>query len=197
MNRIIAFFDFDGTITTKDTLLEFIKFVKGDASFYFGFILHSPILVLYKLNIISNQRAKEIMLNYFFGKMKAEKFSTHCEKFISEKLPDLLRDKAMHEIKKMQEAGAEVVIVSASPENWLQSWCLANDVKCIATKLTTHDDRITGRIAGLNCHGKEKVRRINEAFNLADYSSVYAYGDTPGDRYMLAIANYRFYKPFR
>ena len=49
----------------------------------------------------------------------------------------------------------------------------------------------------LNCHGKEKVRRINEAFNLADYSSVYAYGDTPGDRYMLAIANYKFYKPFR
>lgn len=197
MNRVIAFFDFDGTITTKDTLLEFIKYVKGDASFYFGFILNCPILVLYKLKIISNQRAKEIMLNYFFGKMKSEEFSRHCESFMAEKLPAFLREKAMAEIKKMQAVGAEVVVVSASPENWLQAWCTANGIKCIATKLDTRNDRITGRINGLNCHGKEKVRRINEAFNLSDYSSIYAYGDTSGDRYMLAIANYKFYKPFR
>ena len=52
------------------------------------------ILVLYKLNIISNQRAKEIMLNYFFGKMKAEEFSKHCEKFMSEKLPGLAARKS-------------------------------------------------------------------------------------------------------
>ena len=54
----IAFFDFDGTITTKDTLLEFIKFSKGNLLFYAGFLLNLHFLVAYKLKIISNQAAK-------------------------------------------------------------------------------------------------------------------------------------------
>jgi HAD superfamily hydrolase (TIGR01490 family) len=197
LSRIIAFFDFDGTVTAKDTLLEFIKFVKGEPSFYFGFFLYSPMLILYKFNLFSNHRAKEIMLHYYFGKMKVGEFSAHCERFIKEKLPSLLRKKAMHEIKKMKDRGAEVVIVSASPENWITGWCAAENLKCIATRLHTNNDRITGKINGRNCHGKEKVNRIKEEYNLADFSAVYAYGDTPGDRYMLDIANYRFYKPFR
>ena len=103
MNRVIAFFDFDGTITTKDSLLEFIKYVKGDTAFYFGFFLHLPVLILYKLQIVPNQRAKEIMLRYFFGKMNSEICTNHCEQFIKDKLPSLLRPKALHEIKKLKD----------------------------------------------------------------------------------------------
>lgn len=196
MNRIIAFFDFDGTVTSKDSLLQFIRFVKGDFAFYAGFILYSPVLILYRLKIVSNHRAKEIMLHHFFGKMKSEDFNHYCDRFTAEILPGILRPKALNEIQKLKDAGAEIVIVSASPENWIKGWCAENGFKCVATKLVTKNKKITGRINGLNCHGKEKVRRINKDFNLAEYSSIYAYGDTPGDKYMLSIANYRFYKPF-
>ena len=197
MKKIIAFFDFDGTITTTDTLLEFIKYVKGDMAFYVGFLLHAPVLVLYKLQIVSNQRAKEIMLRHFFGRMNEEVFNAHCIKFTENKLPSLLRPKALLEINKLKDGGADVVIVSASPENWLKRWCDSTGVKCIATKLVTANHKITGRIDGRNCHGQEKVNRINSLFNLSDYSDVYAYGDTSGDKYMLSLAGIRFYKPFR
>ena len=197
MKKVIAFFDFDGTITRKDSLLEFIKYVKGDQAFYLGFLIHSPGLLLYKLHIVSNQRAKEMMLRYFFGRMKAEEFRDHCEKFIIEKLPSLIRPKALHEIKKLNEGGAEIVVVSASPENWLRTWCDDNGLKCLATKLIINDNRITGKIDGKNCHGEEKVTRIKSLYNLNDFSSVYAYGDTPGDKPMLSLATIRFYKPFR
>jgi phosphatidylglycerophosphatase C len=197
VNRTIAFFDFDGTITTKDSLLEFIRFVKGDTAFYLGFLLHSPILVLYKLQIVSNQFAKEMMLRYFFGKMDTDVFNKHCENFISEKLPSLLRPKALHEIKKLKDAGANVVVVSASPENWLKTWCIETGTDCVATKLVIVNNKITGKIDGKNCHGEEKVNRIRSAYNLNNYASVYAYGDTPGDRHMLSLATIRFYKPFR
>jgi phosphatidylglycerophosphatase C len=197
VNRIIAFFDFDGTVTKKDTLLEFIRYVKGGFSFYFGFFIHSPILVLYKLQIVSNQAAKEMMLRYFFGKMDAASFNDHCERFAREQLPLLMRPKALKEIDKLKAYGADVVIVSASPENWLKTWCVSNDLKCIATRLVVADNKVTGKIDGRNCHGQEKVRRIESEFSLSEYSRVYAYGDTPGDRYMLALANIRFYKPFR
>jgi hypothetical protein len=62
----LLFFDFDGTITTKDTLLEFIKFSKGKLNFLSGFLIYSPFLVAYKLGIISNQSAKEKVLATFF-----------------------------------------------------------------------------------------------------------------------------------
>lgn len=197
MKNTIAFFDFDGTITSKDSLLEFIRYTKGDFAFYSGFALHAPVLAAYKLQIISNQRAKEIMLKYFFGKMPLENFQDLCEKFNRERMPSLIREKAMREIRKLQLSGADVVVVSASPENWLMHWCSQLGVECIATKMLINNNRITGKIDGRNCYGLEKVRRIREKYNLDNYSNVYCYGDTPGDRHMLSLGNVRFYKPFR
>ena len=197
MSRTIAFFDFDGTITSKDTLLEFIRYSKGDFSFYAGFALHSPILIAYKLQIISNHRAKEIMLRHFFGRMPLEEFNKLCDQFYHERLPSLIREKAMKEIAKLQAHGAAVVVVSASPENWLIQWCRSIGAECIATKMAVNNNRVTGRIDGRNCHGTEKVRRILERYNLEQYSAVYCYGDTPGDKHMLNLGSIRFYKPFR
>lgn len=197
MSRVIAFFDFDGTITTKDSLLEFIKYSRGKSAFYAGFALHSPFLLAYKLQLFSNHRAKEMILHYFFGKMPVEDFNKYCESFTTEILPSLIREKAIKEIHKLKEAGAEVVIVSASPENWLTYWCDAVGLKCIATKMVISDQKITGKLDGLNCHGIEKVRRIKEAYDLENYSAVYCYGDTVGDKPMLQLGNYRFFKPFR
>jgi len=48
----------------------------------------------------------------------------------------------------------------------------------------------------MNCNGKEKVSRIKEAFNLADFETVYAYGDSSGDKEMLAIATHAHFRPF-
>jgi HAD superfamily hydrolase (TIGR01490 family) len=197
LSRVIAFFDFDGTITTKDSLLEFIRYSKGDFAFYSGFALHAPVLVAYKLQIISNHRAKEIMLRHFFGKMKVEEFEALCEKFTSNVMPSLIREKAVREIMKLKSVGADVVVVSASPENWLVQWCNNIGVACIATRMLMNEDRVTGKILGRNCHGEEKVRRIKELYDLGTYSKIYCYGDTPGDRHMLSLGDYRFYKPFR
>ncbi len=197
MNRVIAFFDFDGTISNKDSLLEFIKYCKGRPAFYFGFLLHLPVLVAFKLKLLSNHRTKEVMLRYFFGDMPVEDFERHCLDFSRDEIPAMIRPKAWKEIRKLQEAGAEIVIVSASPQDWLNHWCKRAGVACIATRLVVDERRISGKIEGLNCHGREKVRRIREAYDLGGFSQIYCYGDTPGDKHMLSLGTYRFYKPFR
>jgi len=197
VSQPIAFFDFDGTITTKDTLLEIIKYRHGKVKFYLGFLLHSPYLVAFKAGIISNQTAKEKVLKLFFGKMTTEQFKQCCDNFAAEMIPALLRKKALKEIEQLKKAGAEVVIVSASPENWLQTWCASLNLKLLATQLEVKNDTITGKIKGNNCHGEEKVRRIKETYNLSDYKEIYCYGDTSGDKPMLALATYAFYQPFR
>ena len=197
MKKGIAFFDFDGTITTKDTLLEFIKFSKGNLPFYTGFLLRSPYLVAYKLKIISNQAAKQKVLQYFFGNTTIEQFQQYCSSFAKTILPGLIRPAALEEIARHKANGITVVIVSASPENWISEWTRSLGIELIATRLVASNGKITGLIEGKNCHGEEKVRRIREQYNLGDYEAVYAYGDTSGDKPMLGLAKHAYYKPFR
>ena len=197
MSRRIAFFDFDGTITSKDTLLEVIKYRHGVKKFYFGFLLHSPFLIAYKLGIISNQLAKEKVLRWFFRKMTPDQFQALSDEFARTAIPALIRPKALEEIKKLKASGAEVVIVSASAENWIAQWCRSMDLQLIATQLECTNGFLTGRINGKNCHGEEKVERIKAKYDLSEYKDIYCYGDTSGDRPMLGLGTARFYRPFR
>ncbi|HTR29706.1 MAG TPA: HAD-IB family hydrolase [Puia sp.] len=197
MNGTIAFFDFDGTITARDTLLEFIRHSKGTPRFYFGFLLTSPWLVAYKIKLISNQLAKERVLRHFFRNMPFDEFDNECQAFARDVLPGLIRPKALHEITKLKAAGASVVIVSASPDNWIRPWTTTIEADLLATRLQTVNQLITGRIFEKNCHGEEKVRRIKEAYTLEEYRDIYTYGDTGGDRPMLKLGTASFYKPFR
>lgn len=195
--REIAFFDFDGTITSKDTLLEFIKFTKGKSRFYWGMLICSPFLIAFKLKLITNQRAKERVLRFFYSGMHAEAFDAQGVSFVKERLPALIRSKAHKEIQLLQEKGIEVVVVSASPENWIKPWAKNQHIVVLASKMEVRKELLTGKLQGNNCHGIEKIRRIEEAYLLSDYHRIYAYGDSSGDKAMLARATIRFYKPFR
>ena len=197
MKRRIAFFDFDGTITTKDTLLEIIKYQKGVSKFYTGFILCSPYIVAWKLGLIPNYAAKERVMRFFFSKTPIDEFQRKCNAFANEVLPSLLRPKALEEIKRLQQSGAEVVIVSASPANWSEQWRKTLNIDSLATRLQIKDSKLTGRFDGKNCHGEEKVCRIRDAYDLNNYDEIYCYGDSKGDKPMLELATFAFYKPFR
>lgn len=202
MNQRIAFFDFDGTITTRDTLLEFIRFSRGGIRLAVGFLLNSPWLIAMKLKLISNQSAKERILTHFFGRQPVALFEQHCNAFSLETLPSLIRPKAIAEITRLRETGATVVIVSASPENWIKHWAAQIGAELVATRLAVFNDkkgepRLTGRIEGHNCYGEEKVSRIRQRYALPDYTEIYTYGDTTGDKPMLRLGTASFFKPFQ
>lgn len=203
VKKQIAFFDFDGTLTTKDTLLEFIKFSTGRFRFYLGFLLNSPWLIAYKVKLIPNQLAKERILTWFFRNKPLAAFQQDGEDFAASVIPSLLRPKGLREISLLLEKGVTVVIVSASPANWIEPWTRSIGASLIATRLEATPvspdkaPQLTGRIEGKNCHGPEKVRRIREEFPPEDFDTIYAYGDTSGDRPMLALATHAFMKPFR
>ena len=80
MRKIYAF-DFDGTLTTKDTLLEFIRFAKGSGQMFCGFLLFSPLLILMKLHLYPNWKAKQQLYSYFFKGMNIDDFNALCTHF--------------------------------------------------------------------------------------------------------------------
>jgi len=196
LKKNIALFDFDGTITTKDTLLEFIKFYRGTARFYIGFLTLLPIMVLFKAKLLANWKAKQSMLRYFLGNHDRAVFQAACDEFARTRIPALVRPEALARLREHQAQGDIVVIVSASPENWIRTFSDGLGVQLIATQLEVVDDKITGRICGRNCFGPEKAERIRAQFNLADYDQISAYGDSRGDREMLALSNRPYYQRF-
>lgn len=193
----LALFDLDGTLTRKDTLWEIIKFFHGKLHFYAGIIRLAPFLFLFKIGFLPNWKTKEKLLTYFFGGMSAKLFQEKCDQFSSEILPLLLRKDGIQALEKFKHEGAHIIIVSASAENWLLPWCEKEKIDCIATKLEVKNDKITGRIAGKNCHGTEKVNRIYQTIDLSKYTAICAYGDSQGDLPMLKLATHANYKAFR
>ena len=192
----LVLFDFDGTITKDDSLIKFIRFVAGDAKTLWGMILLSPMLITYKLKLIPNYKAKQYMLSYFFKGISEEKFMQVANEYSLKHIDTIVRPKAMEKIAWHKEQGHAVVVVSASIESWLKPWCDKNNIDLIATRLEIEDGKLTGKFATKNCYGIEKVNRIKEKYNLAEYSIIYAYGDSSGDKEMLSIANERHYKHF-
>ncbi len=93
-----------------------------------------------------------------------------------------------------QRQGHRCVLVSASMDIYLKPWAAAagfDDVVC--STLEFHDGRVTGRLAGGNCYGDEKARRLAQLLGEQDYT-LYAYGDSRGDKELLAMADYGYYR---
>jgi len=197
MKKRIAFFDFDGTITTKDSLLAFIIFREGILRTLLGLMMISPYYLAYILKIIPVQTAKEKVLKHFLKNLSIEKFQSDCNQFASTTLLTLLRPKALNEIKRLQEESVAIIVISASPENWLRPWTGRIGADLLATHLEIKNGKLTGKIEGKNCRGTEKVRRIMNSYDLSQYDEVYCYGDTKGDKPMLRLATHAFYRPFR
>ena len=192
----LVLFDFDGTITRKDSLFDFIKYYWGAMAFYWGMFRLSPILIVFKLGFIPNWKAKERVLTYFFRHEPVKKFQQRCDEYARQRLPHIVKDSAIRKIREFQQQGADIYLVSASAENWLQAWCESLGIHLLATRLEVKDGGLTGKIMGSNCHGPEKVARIRCAIDVERYEKIYGYGDSKGDRDMLALAHFPHYRFF-
>lgn len=198
MKKLYAF-DFDGTLTTRDTLLEFIRFAYGTRRFLFGFLLFAPLLVLMKLGLYPNGKAKQKVFAHFFKGMAIDAFDTLCQDF-ARTHRHLLRPDIVRLLEQALAEGSEVLIVSASIDNWVRPFFETKDrsreITILGTQIEIVDGCLTGRFITPNCYGQEKVRRILALH--PDRSAYYltAYGDSRGDREMLAFADESHMVPF-
>lgn len=189
--RKIAVFDFDGTLTTKDTLMEFIRYCHGSVRLYLGLLLFSPIILLMFFGLYNNGSAKEKLLSWFFKGMSYSEFSQLGMSF-AERESEIL-SRGIHAILQQHLAeGADVYVVTASVEEWVRPFCLTLGVKeVIGTRMEVDGDgRLTGRFSTPNCHGGEKVRRFLMVEPERDSYTLHAYGDSSGDLEMFAFADF-------
>ena len=185
MKQLFAF-DFDGTLTTRDTLIAFIRYACGTPRFLLGFLLHAPLLVLMKLRLYSNGKAKQRLFSWFFRGMPIETFDALCQSFASTHR-HLRSPETVRLLQQALSEGSEVLVVSASIDNWVQPFFPA--VTVLGTQIEVIDGRLSGRFLTPNCYGQEKVRRILALHPDRSAYRITAYGDSRGDRELLAFAD--------
>lgn len=187
-------FDFDGTLTTRDTLLEFIRFARGGRALWCGMLRFSPLLVLMKAGLYPNWRVKEKVFSHFFKGVSIDEMDEFCRNFAREKR-HLLRPEGLKMIEKARHEGATVLIVSASVDNWVAPFF--ENVTVIGTRIEIENNRVSGRFLTKNCYGEEKVNRIHALFPDRENYKLIAFGDSRGDKEMLEEADEAYFRPFR
>jgi len=194
----IAAFDFDGTITFRDTFLPFLIFAFGYKAVAYAFI---PSL----LNLISRHKAqplrnilKEGMVKRLFRGRTINEIDLMAKAYADWVVKEKLRPEAIAEIACHREKGHTCLMVSASLDIYLGY--ISENLKfdhLLCTTLETHSGKFTGNLVGINCRGPEKVRRMEGLLGILAGYEIYAYGDSDGDKEMLALTSKAFYQPFR
>ena len=193
----IVVFDFDGTITQKDSLLEFIKISRGKWRFFFGFLLFSPLLVAMKLKVFASWKIKQIVFSYFYKDVSIETFNNWCIVF-SSFIDGMLRPKAIESLLEHKVRGDKTVIISASIENWIKPWADKEGIDLvISTQIEVDNGLLTGRLLSKNCYGQEKVDRLLAEFPNRNEYHLVAYGDSCGDRELINFADEGYYNKFK
>lgn len=191
MKKTLAIFDFDKTITTKDSFDDFLIYRFGYVKFLLSKILNIHHLLLYALGLETNRTIKEKIVSFFYKNKSYDLFLKDCKDYGKNRLPMIISHNCIEILNKHLEDKHEVIILTASFKEWIQDYCDNIGVsKIISSKLEVKDRKITGRlVSGMCCFGKNKKNMLLKEYpNLSEYVT-YGYGDSKSDRYFLNIVN--------
>ncbi len=198
---VVAAFDFDGTITWRDTFVPFLIRGLGWPRFLWALLKCSPWLVGYALRLVRNDVAKgRLMQVTLTGRTSAE-MEEWTRRWLVQDFPDQVRPWAAERMAWHHSQGHHCVMVSASPDLYLPAVAEQLGFEAlICTEMEWQGDRLTGRMSKSNCYGQQKMLRLNawlvERFGAAarERVTLYAYGDTRGDHPMLHMASHAWYR---
>jgi phosphatidylglycerophosphatase C len=192
----LALFDLDGTITTKNIFIEFVKYAFGTKRYKVGLCHLTPYVLAFYCRFISDTKLKSVFINYFFKGISIIDYSNIIKQFNTNMLPMFIRPDALEKIVWHQKRNDRVIVISACIDSWVKEWCDLIKIELIGTKVEEKSGYLTGKLLTKNCSGFEKVRRLKEYIDISLFNYIYAYGDSNGDREMFKIAHECFYKTF-
>ena len=188
----LAIFDIDYTITRKETLMEFFKYLVSKDIKNIKFLpraLYSGLM--YGVKIYDEKRVKECFLKFIENIDEAE-LAKLTKSFYDERISKILYKDAVDMIKKLKKEGYMVILISASPEFYVKEFYAIKEVDLIiGTKFTFEGGKFVRKMDGNNCKGEEKVRRLNEFLKekniKVDFKNSYMFSDSLSDKPLLDL----------
>lgn len=166
----------------------YLKFY--DASrFRFQFLKHIPLFILLKLKLASAEKVKGSFISSILKGQSKSRIEKKSQEFFDHYFPELFRPNALEFIKNIDRENTDSYIVTASLDIWVKPFADHFKMNLLATRAEFENNLFTGNFVGKNCNKEEKVNRIKEAIAGKKYDKTIAFGDTSGDKQMLAWAN--------
>lgn len=191
----LSAFDFDGTISYRDSFLPFLRFSFGTPAFCLRVLALTGGALLHFAGRLSRDELKARLVERFLRGKSEAWMQEQAREFFRQRGIALLRPKAIAAVQAEKLTGRTVTICSASPRLLLEPFAEFLGVELVATELVTEDGHLTGKLAGGNCRAANKCTRLQERFGTIAH--LRAWGDSEGDKEMLAMADEAFFKPFR
>jgi len=188
-------FDFDGTLTYKDTMFMDLKFY-DPVKFRLQFLKHIPLFVLLKLKLAETEKVKKSFIGSILKGQTQEKIEKKSRQFFEQHYPKIVRENALDFIQNIDRENIQSLLVNASLDIWAKPFAEAFQMQLVATKAEFRNGIFTGNFIGKNCNGKEKLERIKAEIINQKYDKIIAFGDTSGDKPMLKWANEGHYQFF-
>ena len=184
----VVAFDFDGTLTCRDSFVAFFRWRAGLLGFAAAVGGLAPDIAAHMIKP-DRGKLKAAMARRFLGPIRRGDLEAETRRFAQTRAADLFRPDAVACWRDWRRRGARLLIVTASPEIFVAPFAaLLGADGLIGTRLAFDgDDRFAGTLEGLNCRGPEKVARLQAALG-EDLQLEAAYGDSDGDTEMLAFA---------
>jgi phosphatidylglycerophosphatase C len=190
--RVIAAFDFDGTLTQRDTFVPFLAHLSW-VRFLTALLQTAPALAAFAMRLRSNEDAKRSLCRAALrGRPRAQ--LAHVARAWVHTIP--LRPALIDRLRWHQQRGDRCVLISASPDIYLEEvarYLGFDDLICTRMAVDAQG-RLTGDFDGHNCWGPEKLRRLTERFGGTDQYELHAYGDSRGDQLLIDEAHHAWYR---
>lgn len=186
----LALFDLDGTITQRDTYKEMLVFGLLKRPLRTILITLSVYdFVLHKIGKRTNTYVKQKLLQRIFGGLSRDKLTAMAQSYAQFLLKYGVKKQALAALQQHAENGTRIVLVSASFDFYVHEIAKLLPIdEVICTKAAFNNDQLTGFLEGENCHGEQKIVRINDVLNLKEYNEIFSYSDHHSDVPLLALA---------
>ncbi|KAA0943913.1 MULTISPECIES: HAD-IB family hydrolase [unclassified Pseudomonas] len=194
--KVLSVFDFDGTLTHHDSFVPFLKFAFGKWEFSRRMLKLAVPGVRFLLRQISRDELKAQLIRTFMTGVEKAWVQQKAEEYCQANWARLMRPAGVQSVEDEIGSGAVVTLCSASPALVLQPFADRLGIKLIGTELEVVDGVLTGRLTGNNCRCENKVLRLEAVYgDLGEYR-LRAWGDTRGDRELLAAAQDAHFRHF-
>ena len=185
----LILFDFDGTLTTEDSFIAFLRFTATKRQFNLIFSKFFLKIGLYKLGLYKGEQLKREILSSFFKGFSEKKMKQLGRIYNMKMIPSIIRKDIMDQLLQFQREGDEICVVSASLDIWLKPFCSDLKVDCLCTEIEFIGEKYTGKFSTPNCNFEQKRIRVEEMYTLEDYDEVIVYGNSKGDRDLFGLAD--------
>lgn len=195
--RVVAVFDFDGTVSEHDTLVPFLVLAFGRVRVGATFAALAGTGLGYLLGRVPIDEFKRRVLRRLVAGASAPRLRA-LGRVYARALAPRLRPRALERIDWHRARGHRLVLVSATLDLYLAQVGAQlgfDDVLC--SRLEERDGVFSGALAGADCTGPEKLRRLAALLGDLGAHELHVYGDSAGDRELLAAADHPHLRPFR